>query len=79
MLFTTPDKFSQRIDFVAESVGVSPKVKEKLIKRLEEELQMDVSKLNVSDFVKTVNVKKALILHDKNDGVLLVFDGIVQQ
>lgn len=70
LLFTTPDKFSQRIDFVAESVGVSHKVKQKLIKRLENELEMEVSKLNVSDWVKTVNVKQALILHDKNDGVL---------
>lgn len=70
LLFTTPDKFSQRIDFVAESVGVSSKVKQKLIKRLESELKTDISKLNVSDFVKTVNVKQALILHDKNDKVL---------
>ena len=70
LLFTTPDKFSQRIDFVAESVGVSPKVKQKLIQRLEKELEMEVSKLNVSDWVKTVNVKQALILHDKYDKVL---------
>ncbi|MCJ8292301.1 MAG: alpha/beta hydrolase [Crocinitomicaceae bacterium] len=70
LLFTTPDKFSQRIDFVAESVGVSPKVKQKLIERLEAELKMEVSTLNVSEWVKTVNVKRALILHDKNDKVL---------
>ncbi len=70
LLFTTPDKFSQRIDFVAESVGVSSKVKEKLVKRLENELEMDISTLNVSEFVKTVNVEEALILHDRNDGVL---------
>lgn len=70
LLFTTPDKFSQRIDFVAESVGISPKVKRKLIQRLETELDMKVAELNVSDWVKSVNVKEALILHDKNDGVL---------
>lgn len=70
LLFTTPDKFTQRIDAVADNVGVSPKVKEKLIKRLETELEMDISTLNVSEWVKTVNVKKALILHDKNDRVL---------
>lgn len=45
-------------------------MKVKLIKRLETELQLDTSVLNVSDFVKKVNVKKALILHDKNDRVL---------
>lgn len=70
LLFTTPDKFSQRIDFVAESVGVSPKVKHKLIERLEKELDMKVPDLNVSDWVKTVNVKEPLILHDEHDGVL---------
>ena len=70
LLFTTPDKFSQRIDFVAESVGVSPKVKRKLIARLEKELEMKVPELNVSDWVKSVNVKDALILHDKNDKVI---------
>ena len=70
LLFTTPDKFSQRIDFVAESVGVSPKVKRKLIARLEKELDMKVPNLNVSDWVKSVNVKEALILHDKNDKIL---------
>ncbi|MDG1331192.1 MAG: alpha/beta hydrolase [Crocinitomicaceae bacterium] len=70
LLFTTPDKFSTRIDFIAESVGVSPKVKRKLIERLEKELDMKVPELNVSDWVKSVNVKEALILHDKNDRTL---------
>jgi esterase/lipase len=70
LLFTTPDKFSQRIDAVAAHVGVSSKVKDKLNTRLETELGMDISKLNVSEFVKNVKVKKALILHDKNDKVL---------
>ena len=70
LLFTTPDKFSQRIDSVAENVGVSPKVKRKLIARLEKELNMKVPDLNVSEWVKSVKVKEALILHDKNDKVL---------
>ncbi|NVK65777.1 MAG: alpha/beta hydrolase [Flavobacteriales bacterium] len=70
LMLTSPDKFSQRIDFIAESVGVSPKVKKKLVDRLESELGMDLSTLNVSDWVKSVNVADALILHDENDGVL---------
>lgn len=70
LMLTSPDKFSQRIDFIAEEVGVSPKVKQQLIDRIENELDMDVSKLNVSEWVKQVNVREALILHDENDGVL---------
>ena len=70
VLFTTPDKFTERIDDVAKQIGITAKVKKKLIKRLEEEVQQDVSILNVSEFVKSVNVQNALIIHDKNDTVL---------
>lgn len=70
LLFTTPDKFSDHIDSLAENVGVAQKVKRKLIKRLEKELDMDVATLNVSEWVKSVNVKEVLILHDKYDKVL---------
>jgi len=72
LLFTTPDKFSTRIDFISESVGISPKAKQILIERLERELDMKVPDLNVSEWVKNVKVKDALILHDKNDRVLPV-------
>lgn len=70
VLFTTPDKFIERINDVKEQVGITEKVKEKLIKRLEKELSLDVFKLNVSEFVKEINVSKALIIHDKEDKVL---------
>lgn len=69
-LLTTPDKFSDRINFVAEQVGISKKVKQKLILRIERENNMKVDTLNISDFVKSINVKQALIIHDKNDGVI---------
>ncbi len=70
LLLTTPDKFSERISDVSEQIGVTDKVQQKLIKRLEEETKLDVETLNVSEFVKGVNVKDALIIHDKNDGVI---------
>lgn len=70
LLLTTPDKFSERIDDVSIKIGISDKVKKKLISRLEKETKQDVSKLNVSEFVKSVDVKSALIIHDKNDKVL---------
>ncbi|RFC55605.1 alpha/beta hydrolase [Brumimicrobium aurantiacum] len=69
-LITTPDKFEERIDDVAEMVGINEKVKSKLITKLEKETNMDVLSLNVSDFVKNVNVKNAIIFHDKNDKVI---------
>ncbi len=70
VLLTTPDKFSERIDNVAEQVGISKRVKNKLIAKLEKEAGVNVKTINVSDFVKKVNVKQALIVHDKNDKVV---------
>ena len=70
VLLTIPDKFSERIDDVANQVGISDKVKKKLINRLEIETEMNIEILNVSEFVREVNVKRALIIHDKNDKVI---------
>ncbi|MCB0840748.1 MAG: alpha/beta hydrolase [Bacteroidetes bacterium] len=67
---TTPDKFIERIDDVAETVGINDKVKKQLIDRLEKETDQDVSKLNVSEFVQSIHVGKSLIIHDKNDRVI---------
>jgi pimeloyl-ACP methyl ester carboxylesterase len=74
-LLTTPDKFSERIDDVASQVGITNKVKSRLIEKIEKEIELleldlSVSTLNVSEFVKNVNVKRALIIHDKNDRVI---------
>lgn len=70
VLLTTPDKFSERINDVGNSVGITQKVQNKLVEKLENEIQIKVSEANVSSFVKEINVKKALIIHDKNDKVI---------
>ena len=70
VLLTTPDKFTERINDVSEMVGINNNVKNKLIKRLENEINMDITNLNVSEFVKSINVKKSIIIHDKNDRVI---------
>jgi pimeloyl-ACP methyl ester carboxylesterase len=70
VLLTAPDKFSERIDFVAKQMGISENVKRKLIRRLKKETGLEVSQLNVSEFVKNINVEKALILQDKNDRIV---------
>lgn len=69
-LITTPDKFSQRIQAVVDQVGVTEKVRDRLVDRLELEIPIAVNEVNVSSFVKSVDVEKALIIHDKNDRVI---------
>lgn len=70
LLLTVPDKFSDRIDTVADAVGISDKVVKMLKAKLEQEYKQKISDLNVSDFVKVASVKSALVLHDENDRVL---------
>ncbi len=69
-LLTTPDKFTERIEDVVQAVGIAPQVKKNLIERLEQEYDINVNLLNVSDFVKQANVKESYIIHDKNDKVI---------
>lgn len=69
VLITTPDRFSDRIADVAEKVGVSQKVRKRLVQRMQN-ANIDVSKFNVSDFVKHIDVSHALILHDREDRVI---------
>lgn len=70
VLLTTPDKFSERIDDVVDQVGLTQKVKNKLIDRIEKESDVKVNSLCVSNFVRKVNVQKAFIIHDKNDKII---------
>ncbi len=70
VLLTTPDKFAERINDVATQIGITENVKNKLITKLEKETKLDIHKLNVSDFVKSINVAKSLIIHDTNDKII---------
>jgi pimeloyl-ACP methyl ester carboxylesterase len=70
LLLTVPNRFLERINDVSEFIGITENVKNKLIARLEKETNQDISLLNVSDFVQNLDVKKALIIHDKNDTVI---------
>ncbi|MGY6562445.1 MAG: alpha/beta fold hydrolase [Luteibaculaceae bacterium] len=72
LLLTTPDKFTERINDIAQQVGISTKVQQRLIQRFELEAGEDIHALNISDFVEKLSVKKALILQDKKDRVLPV-------
>lgn len=70
LLLTTPDKFSDRINWIADHVGISNKVKNIMINNIENATGLDVTTLNVSNFVKEIKVNKAMIIHDKDDKVL---------
>lgn len=70
VLITTPDRFIERINEISRKVGITENVKQRLINRLEKEIKINVKTLNVSDFVKEINVNKSLIIHDENDRVI---------
>jgi len=70
VLLTTPDKFTEKISLLINDLGISKKVETLLINKIESEMEVNVRELNVSNFVKNINVKKALIIHDKNDQVI---------
>ena len=72
VLLTTPDKFSDRINSVVEQVGVTQKVKNLLIKRIETEQNVNLSSFSVSQYVKNIKANQVLILHDRNDKVIPV-------
>ena len=67
MLITCPDKFLERIEAVAHYFGLSKGVVDRLIIKIEQDYDLDVGRLNVSEFVKEVKVRKAFILHDQDD------------
>ncbi len=69
-LLTTPDRFSERINYVSAMVGISENVKKRLITKLEKLMAGKVQDFNVSDFVKQIAVDSALIIHDKNDKII---------
>lgn len=69
-LLTTPDKFIERINDVTIQYGINKKVIRKLVNKLEEDYQIKVEQLSVSEFVKEIKVEKSLIIHDKNDRVI---------
>lgn len=69
VLLSNPDRFIDRIDFVAQQVGITARLKNKLVKKITDETGQDLELLSVSDFVQKVSVEKALIIHDKNDKI----------
>lgn len=69
-LLTVPDKFLERIEQVSEQVGISEKVKLRLIDGLEKQFDFKAAELNVSNWVKEINVHRASIWHGSSDQVI---------
>jgi len=69
-LITTPDRFLERIQDVSIQYGINEKVVKRLINKLEQDYQIVVGDLNVSDFVKHINVRESVIFHDIKDKVI---------
>lgn len=69
-LITTPDKFSERMQDVSTQYGISQRVISRLVDKFEADYGLSVDVLNVSNFVREINVKEAFIIHDKNDRVI---------
>jgi pimeloyl-ACP methyl ester carboxylesterase len=69
-MVTTPDRFMDRIQEISRQVGVSDKVRDLLIDRMRGEVDTPLEKLNVSEWVKGMNVGRGLILHDRADRVI---------
>lgn len=72
LLLTTPDKFVDRINTIAAQVGISEKIKQRLIDTIEKQYQLDVSQTNVSNYAPKTSVKSAKIIHDVADKVVPV-------
>jgi len=70
LLLAPPDSFSERIDQIAETVGISNKVKLLLKEQIQHEIELSIKDLSVSNFVKTITIPEVLILHDEADKVV---------
>ena len=80
VVLTTPNRFVDRVADIAEQVGIAQKVKDRLLRIMEDKFDMlepDMPKgtiraedLNVADWVPKVKVKEALVLHDTNDQII---------
>ncbi len=69
LLLSNPDRFLDRVDIIANQVGITQRLKNRLIDKIAKETGRDLKSLSVSDFVQNVSVEKALIIHDKNDKI----------
>jgi len=71
-MFTSPNRFKDRMLFDAEQAGMHPKTTEKFMKTVEKRFSINIDELNVSDIVSKITIKDKLILHDIDDKVVSI-------
>jgi len=76
VLITCPDEFLERIEAVAHNFDLSKKIVDRLIIKIEQDYNLDVRRLNVSEFIKEVKVRKTYILHDQDDRQLPLIQAV---
>lgn len=67
---STPDTFEEYIDDALGELGLTTRVKGILLERLKLLSGKEIDALSVSQFVKSINVSSALLLHGKADKVI---------
>ena len=77
IMVTTPYLFRNRINGVADVLGVSKKVVNRLVRKLEKELNQSMDELNMFTYCKQLTqVKKATLVHSKTDKILPINNSI---
>ncbi len=70
IICTTPDRFEDRFDLTIKDLGLSQKTKIALMNLMHEKTGIDPLSINASEFVKSIKIKEAIFIQDKNDRIL---------
>ena len=69
---TVPNKLRERLEEIANHLGLPYVVVTRLIEKIETNHDIEVDKVNVQDYAPVSSFQKALLLHDVSDRVLPV-------
>lgn len=67
---TVPNKFRERLEDIAHTLGLPYVVVELLIEKIEKEQRVKVDEISVEKYAPLSSIARALILHDQRDRVL---------
>ena len=71
VMVTTPNNFKSRINELSSTFNLSKKVTQKLVKKIEKDVNENIDDLNMTTYCNQLkNVNKAVIIHSKVDKVL---------
>lgn len=76
LMVTTPHNFKDRIQGVADFLGVTHRTINKVIKKVEQETGESIEVINVDDYSLRLqdNLKEVLLVHSKSDQVIPIED-----